>query len=164
MVNEMNDQSKNFRHILGHYPTGVCAVTALAGDDRPIGLIVGSFTSVSLDPMLVAFFPDKSSSTWPRIEAAGKFCVNVLADCQQGVCSALSAKGDEKFAGVDYHLSALGSPIIDGALAWIDCELDTVHEAGDHFIVLGKVAELDLHHEGSPLIFHKGGYNRVLPI
>lgn len=160
----MNEQARNLRHILGHYPTGVCAVTAVRDGGSPAGLIVGSFTSVSLEPMLVAFFPDKSSTSWPQIEKAGRFCVNVLADCQQGVCSALAAKGEDKFSGVDYHLSKLGSPVIAGALAWIDCELDTVHEAGDHYIALGKVHDLDIHDEGSPLIFHKGGYSRVLPI
>lgn len=155
---------RNFRRILGHYPTGVCAITSMTCDDRPLGLIVGSFASVSLSPPLVAFFPDKSSSSWPTIEATGRFCVNVLGDCQQGVCSSLAAKGDDKFAAVTYSLSALGSPIIDGALAWIDCELDAVHEAGDHFIVLGKVNGLDVLHEGSPMIFHKGGYSSVVPI
>jgi flavin reductase (DIM6/NTAB) family NADH-FMN oxidoreductase RutF len=127
-------------------------------------MIVGSFTSVSLTPMLVAFFPDKSSTTWPLIEKAGHFCVNVLSDSQGAVCKALASKGDDKFAGLEYRTSALGAPIIDGALAWIDCELDAVHEAGDHFIVLGRVRELDLHHDGSPLVFHKGGYSKVLPI
>lgn len=151
-----------FRRILGHYPTGVCAITAMAGNGKPVGLIVGSFTSVSLDPPLVGFFPDRSSTSWPRVEAAGRFCVNVLSDCQQGVCRSLAAKGDDKFADVDFSLSALGSPIIDGAVVWIDCELDAVHEAGDHFIVIGRVHGLDLHHEGSPMIFHKGGYSGVL--
>jgi flavin reductase (DIM6/NTAB) family NADH-FMN oxidoreductase RutF len=160
----MPDDGKAFRRILGHYPTGVCAVTAMSEGGKPVGLVVGSFTSVSLKPMLVAFFPDRSSTTWPKVEQAGRFCVNVLGDGQQDVCRALAAKGDDKFAGINFRLSELGSPIIHGALAWIDCELETVHEAGDHYIVLGRVRGLDLHHEGSPLIFHKGGYSKVLPI
>lgn len=156
----MTDAVREFRKILGHYPTGVCAVTAIIGE-MPTGMIVGSFSSVSLDPPLVGFFPDKSSATWPRIETAGKFCVNVLADCQHDVCRSLSAKGEDKFAGLSFSLSALGSPIIDGAIAWIDCELHAVHEAGDHFMVLARVNGLDLHHEGRPMIFHKGGYGTV---
>lgn len=106
--------ARKFCRILSHYPTGVCAITAMAGDGRPVGLIVGSFTSVSLDPPLVGFFLDKSSSTWPQIEAAGRFCVNVLGDCQQAVCSSLAAKGADKFAEVNYSLSALGSPSLMG--------------------------------------------------
>ena len=160
----MTDNGKEYRRILGHYPTGVCAVTAMKDNGVPAGLIVGSFTTVSLNPMLVAFFPDRSSTSWPEIKATGRFCVNVLADCQQDVCKELSAKGDNKFKNVGYHLSKLGSPILDGALAWIDCTLDEVHEAGDHFIVLGKVHDLNLHQQGDPMIFHKGGYSRVLPI
>lgn len=160
----VSEDRREFRRILGHYPTGVCAVTAMAGPGNPLGLIVGSFTSVSLDPPLVGFFPDKRSSTWPMIRQVGRFCINVLGDLQQGVCARLASGGERKFDGVDYHLSQLGSPIIDGVLAWIDCELDAVHEAGDHYIVLGRVIGLDLHAEGNPLIFHRGGYNKVIPI
>jgi flavin reductase (DIM6/NTAB) family NADH-FMN oxidoreductase RutF len=153
-----------FRRILGHYPTGVCAITASTPAGEPVGMIVGSFTSVSLDPMLVGFFPDRSSSTWPQIEAAGHFCVNVLSDRQGAVCKALAAKGDTKFAGIEYRSSDLGAPIIDGVLAWIECDIHAVHEAGDHFVVLGRVRDLDLHTEGEPLVFHKGGYSRVVTI
>lgn len=156
----MSFDGREFRRILGHYPTGVCAVTAMV-DAKPVGMIVGSFTSVSLDPPLVGFFPDRSSSTWPHIESVGRFCVNVLAECQQGVCDSLAAKGEDKFANVSFSLSALEAPIIDGVLAWIDCELDAVYEAGDHYIVLGRVCGLGLHHEGVPMIFHKGGYGAV---
>lgn len=156
----MSVDGREFRRILGHYPTGVCAVTAMVGG-KPVGMIVGSFTSVSLDPPLVGFFPDRSSSTWPRIESVGRFCVNVLAESQQGVCESLAAKGEDKFANVSFGLSALEAPIIDGALAWVDCELDAVYEAGDHYVVLGRVRGLGLHHEGVPMIFHKGGYGAV---
>ena len=72
---------QEFRRILGHYPTGVCAITALA-PSGPVGMVVGSFTSVSLDPALVAFLPDRKSNTWPKIQAAGHFCVNILAERQ----------------------------------------------------------------------------------
>jgi flavin reductase (DIM6/NTAB) family NADH-FMN oxidoreductase RutF len=160
----MTDDARQFRHILGHYPTGVCAVTAIGKNGNPIGLVVGSFTSVSLDPPLVGFFPDKNSTTWPQIKDAGRFCINVLGDAQKEVCARLAAKGDDKFHGIDFHLSNLGSPIIEGVLAWIDCHLDAVHDAGDHFIVLGHVAGLDLHADGSPMVFHKGSYSRVVPI
>lgn len=160
----MTDSAREFRRILGHYPTGVCAVTAMGVNGEPVGLIVGSFTSVSLDPPLVGFFPDKNSTTWPQIKEAGRFCINVLRDAQGEVCSKLAAKGAEKFSGINYHLSQLGSPIIDGVLAWIDCQLDAVHDAGDHFIVLGRVEGLDLHSDGGPMIFHKGGYRKVVPI
>src|ERR1700761_8846115 len=91
-----------FRRVLGHYPTGVCIVTAMEAGETPAGMAVGSFTSVSLDPPLVAFFPDKRSSSWPRIERAGKFCVNVLAADQTEICQRFSKSGIDKFAGITH--------------------------------------------------------------
>ncbi len=150
--------SATFRRVLGHYPTGVCIVTAMEDGGAPVGMAVGSFTSVSLDPPLVAFFPDKRSTTWPRIERAGKFCVNVLAADQLEVCRRFSMSGADKFAGITHRLSTNGSPILDGVVAWIDCDLHATHEAGDHVIVLGEVKELEVGTPGGPLLFLRGGY------
>lgn len=149
-----------FRRVLGHYPTGVCVVTATGTDGKPAAMVVGSFTSVSLDPPLVAFFPDRGSTSWPHIERAGKFCVNVLGSHQQDYCRRFAAKGDDKFAGLDYRLSANGSPVLDEVVAWIDCTLDAVHEAGDHFIVVGRVRELDVVRPDEPLLFFRGKYGQ----
>ena len=154
--------SKAFRHILGHYPTGVCAITAMT-EGRPVAMIVGSFTSVSLSPPLVAFFPDRNSQSWQKIRQAGRFCVNVLADTQQDVCRVLASKAPDKFAGIAFGHSGAGLPIIDGALAWIDCYLHQVHEAGDHFIAVGAVHSLDVAQPGRPLLFFQGGYGGFLP-
>ena len=154
--------SREFRRILGHYPTGVCVVTALA-DAEPIGMVVGSFTSVSLEPALVAFLPDRRSTTWPRIEAAGQFCVNVLSERQQNVCTALSAKSGDRFASIAHRLTENGLPVIDGVVAWIDCQLHAVHEAGDHYIAIGRVRALDVEHPGAPLVFVRGAYGSVTP-
>lgn len=107
-----------FRRILSHYPTGVCGITSVVGD-RPIGMVVGSFTSVSLDPPLVGFFPDRRSDTWRNIREAGRFCVNVLGMDQLAICKALSAKGTNKFAGLDYRLSDTGLPILGDVAAWM---------------------------------------------
>ena len=148
-----------FRRIMGHYPTGVCAITAMV-DGAPVGMVVGSFTSVSLDPPLVAFLPDRKSTSWPRIEAAGRFCVNVLAEHQEGVCRALSSKAATKFDAVPYRLSDAGLPILDDIVAWIDCDLYAVHEAGDHFIAIGQVHSMAVEHPHRPLLFFKGGYGQ----
>lgn len=147
-----------FRRVLGHYPTGVCVVTAAGTQDRPTGMVVGSFTSVSLDPPLVAFFPAKRSHSWPLIEKAGKFCVNILASDQQPLCKRFAASGEDKFSGVSHRVSTNGSPILDGVVAWIDCGLEAVHEAGDHYIVLGRVVALEVETPGKPLLFFQGGY------
>ena len=153
-----------FRTILGHYPTGVCVITAMGDDGKPIGMAVGSFTSVSLSPPLVAFFPDKKSSSWPRIEKAGKFCVNILADDQEWLCRRFAARMEDKFADVSHRLSGAGLPILDNVVAWIDCTLHAVHEAGDHYIVLGEVHALDIERPARPLLFFQGGYGQFSPL
>jgi 3-hydroxy-9,10-secoandrosta-1,3,5(10)-triene-9,17-dione monooxygenase reductase component len=148
-----------FRQVLGHFPTGVTIVTA-APDHKPVGLAVGSFTSLSLDPPLVAFCPANTSTSWPHIKEAGTFCVNVLAADQEGLCRHFAGKGDDKFAGIGWKTSPLGSPILDGVLAWIDCTIDSVHPGGDHVIVVGRVHDLEVAHGGGPLVFFRGGYGR----
>ncbi|HTN79165.1 MAG TPA: flavin reductase family protein [Acidimicrobiales bacterium] len=148
-----------FRQVLGHFPTGVTIVTA-APERKPVGLAVGSFTSLSLDPPLVAFCPSNTSTSWPHIESAGQFCVNILASDQEGLCRHFAGKSDDKFAGIGWKHSPLGSPILDGVLAWIDCTIDAVHPGGDHVIVVGRVHDLEVATEGGPLVFFRGGYGR----
>src|SRR5688500_16636208 len=104
-MSEMIIEAEVFRRVLGHYPTGVSAITALTSDGKPVGLIVGSFTSVSLDPPLVGFLPDVKSVSWPQIERVGHFCVNVLASDQTAISRQLAARGEDKFAGVEYSVS-----------------------------------------------------------
>lgn len=130
---------------------------------RPVGMIVGTFTSVSLDPPLVAFLPDRSSKTWPLIQEARRFCVNVLSERQQNVCRALSSRAESKFEAVPYRLSEATTPILDGVVAWIDCDLHAVHEAGDHFIAIGTVLALDIEHLHPPLVFLRGVYGSFSP-
>lgn len=151
--------SAKFRQVLGHFPTGVTVITA-AAEGGPVGMAVGSFASVSLDPPLVAFFPDKGSSTWPRIEASGHFCVNILAEYQEDVCRRFASKGDDKFAGLGWGPAGSGAPLLAGVLAWIDCDIEAVTDAGDHHCVLGRVRELAVAQDGAPLIFFRGGYGR----
>lgn len=153
-----------FRRVLGHYPTGVCVVTAIQSNGTPAAMVVGSFTSVSLDPPLVAFFPDRGSSSWPKIQQAGKFCVNILGSHQEHICRRFAAKGDNKFQGLEYRLSSSGSPVLADVIAWIDCTLHIVHEAGDHYIVLGHVRELDIVRAEQPLLFLRGKYGNFTPL
>jgi flavin reductase (DIM6/NTAB) family NADH-FMN oxidoreductase RutF len=147
-----------FRQVLGSYPTGVCAVTALDQDGKPIGMVVGTFTSVSLDPPLVGFLPDKKSSTWPQIEGAGRFCVNVLGSDQQRICRQMSAKGPDRFLGVEYEVSEHNLPVIVGAIARIECTIHSITDAGDHWFVLGDVLGLEITRDEDPMLFHRGRY------
>ena len=152
-----------FRQVLGQYPTGVCVVAATPPDGPPAGMVVGSFTSVSLDPPLVAFFPDKSSSSWPRIERAGTFCVSILGADQESVCRRFASRAADKFEGQQHRPAGTGSPIIQDAVAWIDCDIRAVQEAGDHYIVLGLVRDLQIESSRLPLLFFQGGYGAFAP-
>ncbi|MDT0203043.1 flavin reductase [Nocardioides sp. AE5] len=153
-----------FREVLGQYPTGVCVVTATQQEGPPAGFVVGSFTSVSLAPPLVAFFPDKSSTSWPKIQAAEHFCVNILSADQEHLCRQFASKAEDKFVGVGTRPASSGAPIISDVVAWIDCDLESVTEAGDHYIVLGRVRELGIETASLPLLFFQGGYGRFAPL
>ena len=147
----------HYRQVLGHFPTGV---TVIAGMDHeePVGLAVGSFFSLSIDPALVGFCVGKSSNSWSRMADSGSFCVNILAAEQEDVCRVFAIGGEDKFSSIGWRPTETGSPVIDGVLAWIDCDLDTVHDGGDHHIVIGAVRALEIGHEGGPLVFFRGGY------
>lgn len=151
--------SARYRQVLGHFPTGVTVVTA-AGTPHPVGMSVGSFSSVSLEPPLVGFFAGKDSATWPSIEAAGSFCVNILSDEQEELSRRFATKEEDKFSGIGWAPAGSGSPLLDGVLAWIDCDIDSVLDAGDHVCVLGRVLDLGTGVEGGPLVFYRGGYGR----
>lgn len=152
-----------FRETLGHYPTGVAVVTAVADDGQPIGMVVGTFSSVSLDPPLIAFFPASTSKSFQQLRTAATFAVNVLASDQEPICRKLATSGADKFDGVRWRPGMLGSPIIEGAVSWIECTFEDIREAGDHYIVLGRVHELAVERPTLPLLFFQGGYGRFSP-
>jgi flavin reductase (DIM6/NTAB) family NADH-FMN oxidoreductase RutF len=151
--------SAKYRQVLGHFPTGVTVITAIA-DGAPAGMAIGSFASLSLEPPSVLFCAGKHSSSWPKVQRAGQFCVNILADDQEDVCRVFASKAPDKFAEIGWKRSGNGSPIIDGVLAYIDCTIGDVIESGDHSIVIGEVTDLEVRHEGGPLLFFRGGYGR----
>jgi flavin reductase (DIM6/NTAB) family NADH-FMN oxidoreductase RutF len=152
-----------YRSVLGHFPTGVSVITALPGSD-PVGLAVGSFFSLSLDPPLVGFCADKRSSSWPGIREAGGFCVNVLHEDQEVLCRQFATKGADKFKGVGWSPApGSGAPLLADVLAWVDCTVEAVHDGGDHEICVGRVLGLEAGREGGPLVFYRGGYGRFEP-
>ncbi|MEV0848651.1 flavin reductase family protein [Streptomyces sp. NPDC049954] len=152
-----------FRETLGHYPTGVAVVTAVTDEGAPDGMVVGTFSSVSLDPPLIAFFPASGSRSFARLRSASAFCVNVLASDQEPICRQIASRKEGKFDGAGWRPGPLGSPILDGAVSWIECTFEEVREAGDHFIVLGRVQDLAVDRSALPLLFFQGGYGRFSP-
>ncbi len=153
------DQAR-FREVLGHFATGVTIVTALE-EGLPVGFSCQSFSALSLDPPMVVLAPARASTSWPRIRAAGAFCVNILGEHQEAVCRAFAISGGDKFSGVGWRPGITGAPVIDGSLAVVECELGEIFEGGDHEIVTGSVVALDVG-EGGPLLFYRGGFGRFV--
>ncbi|MFB4317662.1 flavin reductase family protein [Actinomadura sp. 21ATH] len=149
--------SDRFRDVLGRFASGVTVVTSIDGD-APVGFACQSFASLSLDPPLVMLCPSRASTSWPRIEATGRFAVNVLAEDQRDVCARFAASGGDKFAGLPWTASAHGTAHLAGALATIDCSIADVHPAGDHLIVVGAVRELRDRRDRLPLLYYRGAY------
>ncbi|MFC7343365.1 3-hydroxy-9,10-secoandrosta-1,3,5(10)-triene-9,17-dione monooxygenase reductase subunit [Saccharopolyspora griseoalba] len=154
--------SRTFRRTLGHFCTGVTVVTGTDGQ-RPVGFACQSFAALSLDPPLVLFCPGRWSRTWPLIERSGVFGVNVLTAAQRDVSSVFGRSGEDKFAGLSWRRGPAGAPILDGVLTWLECAVESVHDGGDHDVVIGRVHALGPTAEAPPLLFHQGAYTTVAP-
>jgi flavin reductase (DIM6/NTAB) family NADH-FMN oxidoreductase RutF/DNA-binding IclR family transcriptional regulator len=155
----------HFRQVMGQYPTGVCIVTALAADGDPVGMTIGSFNAVSLDPPLVSFMPSQTSESWAQLQACGpRFCINILSEGQEEVGRLIAARKVDKFAGLDWHTSPAGMPVLGDSCAYVECTLEQVHAAGDHHIVVGRVTSLDVVKPIMPMLFFRGGYGSFTPL
>ena len=156
-------EAAHLREVMGHFCTGVTIITAVDGDE-PVGFTAQSFQSLSLDPPLILFAPQRTSSTWPRLQSARRFCVNILGDDQEALCRAFASSGGDKYRGVGWKPGgATGAPVLDGAIAWIEAVIEQEHEGGDHVIVVGRVLDMGVEHEGRPLLFYRGGFGRFEP-
>src|SRR5215471_12329860 len=129
---------RRFRDVFGHFATGVTIVTAMDGDE-PVGMAANSFTSLSLDPPLVLFCVADSSSTWPRMRAAEKYAVNILGEEHEHVSRLFAQKGADRFGQTSWHVGVSGAPVLDEAIAYIDCELEAEYPGGDHKIIVCRV-------------------------
>jgi 3-hydroxy-9,10-secoandrosta-1,3,5(10)-triene-9,17-dione monooxygenase reductase component len=152
--------SRAFRDALGRFATGVAFVTA-APDGEPEGLIVNSFTSVSLEPPLISFCPSRSSLTWSRMRRAGRFAVNVLGRQHERFAIRASPRGADRFAGLDWQGGRGGVPLITDALASLECEIVAEHPTGDHWIVVGQVDNLHISPSKDPLVFFAGAFGAL---
>ncbi|GAA0300427.1 flavin reductase family protein [Kineococcus aurantiacus] len=161
---------RSFRTVLGHVPTGVTLITTGptggSTDGQPTAaMVVGTFGSVSLDPPLVCFLPDRASTTWPVVRAHGRFTASVLGAGQLDVCRAFARKEDDRFERFGWHRTATGGHVVPGAAAWVDCEVHDVLPAGDHDVVLARVlalgADPDVPHS---LVFSRGAYGAPAPL
>ena len=149
-----------FRAALGQFSTGVVIATGTL-DGEPAGFAAQSFSSLSLDPPLVMLCPAKSSTSWPKLRDSGAFCINILGEDQRAVCDLFAQSGIDKFGGLDWRPGVTGSPVLSDVIAYIDCDLEQEHDAGDHTIAVGRVRDLQIvQPEQMPLLFFRGGYGR----
>lgn len=157
---EEQQEARGFRDVLGRFCSGVTVVSAMT-PAGPVGMTCQSFSSVSLRPPLVMFVPAKTSHAWPLIHETGHFTVNLLSASQEWVSDQFARSRADKYAGVDWSPSSLGDPQLAGSLAWIDCRIEAVHEAGDHYLVVGRVEELTVGTADEPLVFYRSAYRRL---
>ena len=156
-----NFDSARFRQVLGCLPTGVVIVTGIDTQGSPVGITIGSFVSVSLDPPFVGFFVGLNSRSWPAIAEGKTFCANVLSDTQTELCWRFAKDpvdgAANRFDGIEWEKSPSGMPVLPGIIASIDCAIESITPAGDHHFVLGRVTSLDTTDiDTGAMIFYKG--------
>ncbi|HXI13435.1 MAG TPA: flavin reductase family protein [Thermoanaerobaculia bacterium] len=150
-----------FRQAMGHFACGVTVVTTQTGRERN-GLTVASFASLSLRPPLILVCVEKSVKSHDAIVAAGKFAVNILAEDQTAISNRFATKAEDKFVDLPIHEGELGLPLIDGALANIECQLRDTLPGGDHSIFVGEVTAAEMR-DGEPLLYFRSGYRKINP-
>jgi flavin reductase (DIM6/NTAB) family NADH-FMN oxidoreductase RutF len=159
----INMESAEFRRILGHWVSGVAVVATRMKDGKLCGLTANAIASVSLQPPLILVCVEHAADSHDCIRESGSFSVNMLASDQERIARRFATwEVDTKFEGLAFHTAATGAPILDDALAWVDCTVWAEHQAGDHTIFIGEVKAGDAR-EGTPLMYYRGGYGRFIP-
>lgn len=158
----MSVTADSFKRALRRWASGVTIVTAKSGDTIH-GMTVSAFTSVSADPPLVLVCANRSSTTNELIRACGLFAVNVLADGQQSLSNRFASRDldEHRFEGVGWRLGHGGAPVLEGALASLECKVRQAHEEGTHTIYIGEVLHADGDDEATPLVYFDGAYRRL---
>ena len=149
--------NEEFRSALGRFASGVTVVTARAADDQPLGITVSAFSSVSLDPPLVLVCVDKRASLHDHLTEGASFAVNILSEDQELISRRFASKDEDRFNGTAYRDSAQGVPLLDGALASLECRVAYSYPGGDHTIIVGEVESTNIG-DGKPLAYFRGGY------
>lgn len=149
-----------FRKAVGQFATGV-TVVSVETDEGVHGMTANSFTSVSLEPPLVLVCVDKSRQTHGLLLEKGRFGISILSREQEGVSNWFAGRRDKPVEFV-WKKDETASPVLEGALAWLDCTLEHAYEGGDHTIFVGRVERFAAD-GGTPLLFFRGRYTSVAP-
>ena len=150
----------DFRHVLGHFASGVTIVTACDAEQRPTGFTASAFASVSLDPPLVLICVDHKSQTFPHMLESGRFAINILHQQHEELSRRFASSRLDKFDGVAFRMGTLGVPLIGQALGSLECRTVNAHVEGDHTIFVGRVESVHVG-EGEPLVYYRGRYHRL---
>jgi len=153
---------RDYRTALGSFGTGVAIATTCDAQGQPAGLTINSFSSVSLTPPMVLWSLSKTSSKYAAFQSGSHFCINILQKDQLSLAMQFSRHADDKFLNTAWEAGLGGAPKILGALATFECRNTVHYEGGDHTIFLGEV-EAYAHHQGEPLLFHRGSFGGFLP-
>jgi flavin reductase (DIM6/NTAB) family NADH-FMN oxidoreductase RutF len=149
-----------FRQLSSLWATGVSVVTTVAENGQYYGLTVNGLTSLSLEPPLFLICIDRKSDTLEPLTSSRVFCINILTAEQQGLAERFATKGQQKFANMSAVRGRLGAPLIQGALAALECRVSRIVEGGDHVIFIGELAANHIG-RGEPLIFFRNAYTRL---
>ncbi|HJZ69635.1 MAG TPA: flavin reductase family protein [Blastocatellia bacterium] len=150
-----------FRMALSRFVTGVTVVTTTGLDNRPVGITVNAFSSVSLEPPLVLACVDKRASVHDYLTEGRHFAVNILAEDQEHLSRRFASKDQDRFNGARYRLGVTGAPLLEGALASIECRIVHTYPGGDHTIIVGEVETAGVA-EHKPLAYHRGHYAQLV--
>lgn len=153
--------TEGLREAFGRFPSGVTALCALGETGAPVGLAASSFVGVSLNPPLVGLCVQYSSTTWPLLRDRPRVGLSVLGDAQDRACRQLASKTGDRFAGLDWHITAEGALLLHGATAWLDCSVERTVPAGDHELVLFRVQRQCTHANLGPLVFHASAFHTL---
>lgn len=148
------------RDAFGHFPSGVIAICADVGGERT-GLAASTFVPVSLDPPLVAFCVQNSSTTWPRLRTADRLGISVLGEAHDAAAKVLAAKTGDRFAGLITETTEAGAVFIEGTSVWLDTSIVEELPAGDHAIVVLAVNGLEVFDDVRPIVFHRSMFQRL---
>ncbi|UXA18381.1 flavin reductase family protein [Mycobacterium sp. SMC-4] len=148
------------REAFGHFPSGVIAIAAEVDGVR-VGLAASTFVPVSLDPPLVSFCVQNSSTTWPKLKDLPHLGISVLGEAHDAAARTLAAKTGDRFAGLETASTARGAVFIRGTSVWLETSIDQQVAAGDHTIVVLRVNDISVHPEVSPIVFHRSTFRRL---
>lgn len=154
----------HFRQTLGMFATGVTVITTLAPDGTPVGVTMNSFNSVSMEPPLVLWSFALQARSFAVFQQARHCAVNVLSAQQKPLALRFSQRHDDRFEGVAWRAGTAGVPLLDGALASLECRPTQCYPAGDHAIFVAEVLHCQHRSNGAPLLFHGGQFYTELPL